>query len=72
MTKWRPIQTAPKTKASDMKAICLLGWCPDDTAPEKGDHRVIWWEPRLKGGCWYSDRDLPEHPTHWMPLPKRP
>jgi hypothetical protein len=69
---WQPIETAPKTDPVEMRAICLLGWCPDPGALNDGDIRVIWWEPRWKGGAWNSDRDLVEHPTHWMPLPEPP
>lgn len=65
---WRPIETAPKT-GEDMVAKPFLGWCPEEQAPNGGDIRVCWWEPRMDGGRWYGDRDLPEQPTHWQPLP---
>jgi hypothetical protein len=72
LTEWRPIETAPKTPDLNSAAICFLGWCPDPEAPNGGDQRVIWWEPRLLRGTWWSDRDLPEGPTHWHPLPDPP
>jgi len=68
---WQPIKSAPKTGA-DMIALSIFGWCPDPTAPDGGDWRVCWWEPKIKGGCWWGDRDIPEHPTLWMPLPPPP
>lgn len=68
---WQPIETAPKT-GKDLCAKPFLGWCLDDTAPGGGDIRVCWWEPHMDGGRWHGDRDLPEHPTHWQPLPAPP
>lgn len=69
---WRPIESAPKTPKDSTRAVELLGWCPDETSPIGGDRRTIWWEPRLRGGCWYSDRDMVEHPTKWTTLPEAP
>lgn len=69
---WRPIESAPKTPNDSTIAVELLGWCPDEASPIGGDRRTIWWEPRLRGGCWYSDRDLVEHPTMWTDLPAPP
>lgn len=70
--EWSPIESAPKTPNDSAIAVELLGWCPDETSPIGGDRRTIWWEPRLRGGCWYSDRDLVEHPTMWTDLPAPP
>jgi hypothetical protein len=73
-TSWQPIETAPKSSKDDYKARAFIAWCPDDTAPDGGDQRVVWWEPRMnKGaGLWWGDRDLEEHPTHWKPLGPSP
>ena len=71
MSDWKPIKSAPKTVKGGY-AVEILGWCPDETARLGGDIRVIWWEPMLKGGIWYSDRDLAERPTRWMQLPEPP
>lgn len=70
--EWRPIESAPKTPNDSTVATELLGWCPDETSPIGGDRRTIWWEPRLRGGGWYSDRDMVEHPTMWTDLPAPP
>lgn len=64
--QWQPIETAPKDNTP------FLGWCPDETAPHGGDIRICWWEPKIDGGCWYGDRDLPERPTLWQPAPAIP
>lgn len=72
LTTWRSIDSAPKTPKDSTRAVELLGWCPDETSPIGGDRRTIWWEPRLNGGCWYSDRDMVEHPTKWTTLPDPP
>lgn len=71
---WQPIVTAPKSSKEDYKALSFIGWCPDDTAPDGGDQRIVWWEPRMKNGagCWWGDRDLEENPTHWKPLGPSP
>lgn len=69
---WRPIESAPKTPQGATRAVEILGWCPDVTAPTGGDRRTIWWEPRLRGGSWYSDRDMVEQPTMWTDLAAPP
>ncbi len=72
---WQPIATAPKLAAASFKTIYLLGWCPqdpNDPDAELYEARVIWWEPKLKGGCWYGDGDHQVKPTHWMFLPAGP
>lgn len=68
---WEAIETAPKT-GSDMGAVPILGFCPDEPTTDRV--RVIWWEPKIGGGQWYDDRDIPGAviPTHWMPLPLPP
>ncbi len=62
----------PKSDPKTMRAVSILGWTPDKTAYTGGDWRVIWWEPLIKNGCWWSDLDIEAHPTHWMPLPQPP
>lgn len=77
MATWQPIATAPKS-GDDLVAIPILAFCPEEYNGNYGSDeriRVIWWEPRLNGGCWRDDRDLdecPRPPTHWMPLPAPP
>lgn len=75
---WQPIETAPKTDHT-MRALSFLGWCPDETAPDGGDIRVIWWEPVMQlehekqpRGRWWGDRDVEEHPILWTPSPAIP
>jgi hypothetical protein len=72
MANWRPITDNPPKTGADMVAKPFLAWCPDETAPDGGDIRVIWWEPKLNKGCWYSDREVVEKPTHWLPMPEAP
>jgi hypothetical protein len=73
--EWRLISEAPKTSDDFTSgAIEILAWCPDETARHGGDHRVVWWEPKMgrKGqGRWQCDADFEVHPTLWRPLPKR-
>lgn len=73
--EWQPISTAPKT-GDDYNAVELLGFVPDDGLCDAPDEyhsvRVIWWEPRLKGGAWWCDADFQVKPSHWMPLPAAP
>lgn len=67
------MDAAPKTSEMDMAAKPFLGLCRD-RIDDHVDQRIIWWEPKMnKGrGCWYSDRDLEEHPYAWRPLPAPP
>lgn len=65
---WQDISTAPRTVG--YATLSLLGWCPDADAPDGGDIRIIWWEN--DPGCWWGDRDMPERPTKWRPLPAPP
>lgn len=69
---WATMESAPKTSNEVLVALPFLGWCPDPEADGGGDIRVCWWEPRLKGGSWWSDRDLPESPVLWTCLPSAP
>lgn len=69
---WQDISTAPKTDADNMVARPFIGWCPEPEADGGGDQRICWWEPKTAGGVWWSDRDLPEHPVLWQPLPAAP
>jgi hypothetical protein len=72
VSEWQGIASAPKTPLDLSETRAFLAWCPDEEAPNGGDCRVVWWEPRTRGGIWYGDRDIEEHPTHWMPLPQPP
>lgn len=69
---WRTMESAPKTPDDTMIAAPFLGWFADTEAHEGGDQRVCWWEPKIKGGCWWSDRDMCEAPSLWHPLPAAP
>jgi hypothetical protein len=67
---WLPIDTAPKT-GDDLIEICVLGYLANEDHP--GDRfKVVWWEPKIEGGCWWSDADVKCEPTHWMSLPTPP
>lgn len=68
-SQWKHISSAPKT-ADDFVggAIEILAWCPDDEARNGGDKRIVWWEPGESGGCWWSERDMQEHPTAWLEI----
>lgn len=77
--EWRPIETAPLSTTTPsphgnvVRAVYLLGFCPDESALDpQGCIEVIWWEPHLDGGRWQSAADVPIRPTHWMPLPRAP
>lgn len=72
MSEWQPIETAPKIETLSEMTKPFIGWCPDPEAPDGGDQRVCWWEPKLRRGTWWSDRDMPENPTLWQPLPAPP
>jgi len=68
VTKWQPIETAPK----DGTAILL--WCP----PDDGWESFIvqgWYESGIYDRRFYNAVDenpLMPQPTHWMPLPTSP
>jgi hypothetical protein len=70
--QWRTIDSAPKIASVNESTKPFLGWCPDEDYPEGGCVRVCWWEPQMKGGQWYGDRDLRENPSHWLPCPPKP
>lgn len=68
MSKWQPIETAPKDGS------CLLLWLPDSAT----DTIVFGhWDSDF-GGCWYerhgSESAFPidVEVTHWQPLPEPP
>lgn len=73
---WQPIDTAPKPDFDDTTTSrYLLGYVPDECSTpidRQSLISVIWWEPLISGGCWYSEMDIPIKPTHWMPLPQAP
>ena len=78
MSKWQPIETAPK----DGTIVDL--WFPlldDDGDYEEEDivlSRVADCHFSKKGNCWVNDVgfnleiDFDGPPTYWMPLPKPP
>ena len=69
-TEWRTMESAPKTGV-DLIEKCVLGYCAGEDHP--GDRmKVVWWEPKIKGGKWWSDADMECQPTHWLPLPRPP
>ncbi|WP_165921989.1 hypothetical protein [Rhizobium azibense] len=66
-SQWKAISTAPKTRDDFVGgAIEVLAWCPDSEARSGGDKRIVWWEPGINGGCWWSERDRQEHPAAWL------
>lgn len=83
MTKWQPIETAPRanpTKPIELGPAILLwdGKSIGIAAEEiiNKDTSIRWW--RYQAGAdqaAFGDCDpapVCEHPTHWMPLPKPP
>ena len=77
--EWRPIESAPKSTSKpvlggmSVKAVYLLGYCPDESAVDPASCIcVVWWEPHLDGGCWQGEGDIRMRPTHWQPLPPAP
>lgn len=72
-SQWKEINTAPKTRSDFVGgAIEVLAWCPDDEARNGGDKRIVWWEPDINGGCWWSERDQEEYPTAWLEITEIP
>ena len=70
--EWRDIATAPQPEFGQ-EGRYILGFVPDGEAFELSSCiSVVWWEPKVKGGCWWCDGDFQVHPTHWMPLPAPP
>ena len=63
MTKWQPIDTAPKdgTDVLVFEDPMMVGAYWDTDPRDEGGQ--IW---RILGVCEYL------HPTHWMPLPPAP
>lgn len=78
MSKWKPIETAPKDGTR------ILLWFPNDAVAVSG----LWYKyPEEREGPhvfsesffdWSVDNDLiimddlNKYPTHWMPLPEPP
>jgi hypothetical protein len=67
--EWQPIETAPKDGTP------VLIHVPTGQRPvyEAEWHRP--WESAPEDKCWWQTRSgmvLPEHATHWMPLPEPP
>lgn len=62
--EWQPIETAPKDGTE------IIIYCTD-TKPCMGAFvaDMGWCAPARFPGSWI---DLPDHPTHWMPLPPPP
>lgn len=70
---WQPIETAPKPELSDRSVSrYILGFTPCGDGDPQSMIDVVWWEPQINGGTWWSNLDLPAEPTHWMPLPAAP
>lgn len=67
MTKWRPIETAPKD------GTWILGFRP---LKEYCDQWEVWrWVETVGFVGWENAADTSDfcgHPTHWMPLPNPP
>lgn len=57
MTKWQPIETAPK----DAHEILVY---------EDGEMSITYWNKYAE--CWDYDVVCDSKPTHWMPLPEPP
>lgn len=60
--KWKPIDTAPK----DGTYVLVGQWMVDYEGPyfRMG---VSWWSEQ-----WGWGGNVPDEPTHWMPLPPPP
>lgn len=67
MPSLQTIETAPKT-GDDLIEKCVLGYCANEEHPNDR-FKVVWWEPKIKGGVWWSDADIECNPTHWQSLP---
>lgn len=69
MSKWKPIETAPK---SGTYVLCWNGIRVDmwhwDKQPYNTRPRPYW----SRVGPWGALNDRSQQPTHWMPLPKPP
>ena len=78
MTKWQPIETAPKEIVSRTTSAeyghYILAY------PARGGvSRVRWWQTADKDfegweryQNFLDDGGCASHPTHWMPLPEPP
>lgn len=72
---WSPMASAPKSTAipgnggTFVRAIYLLGFCPEEGAAPESCIEIVWWEPAEKGGHW-TNGHWDVAPTHWMALPK--
>jgi len=64
--RWQGIESAPKT-GDDLIEKCIIGYCADEEH-QNDRMKVVWWEPKIKGGVWWSDADMECKPTHWQPL----
>ena len=72
MSKWQPIETAPK----DGTYIAAYEWRGSLDYPEMEQIYTAWYAPsHSTPGYWLQYNGttlLKAHPTHWMPLPKPP
>ena len=66
MTKWQPIETAPR---DGTEILCFI---PEHTwglLTVKEEYKVLRF---IQGVTWANQGLYTEYPTHWMPLPKPP
>lgn len=75
MSKWQPIETAPKEQDQDgLSQRIVLGFAPDEENYTLPSVEGFWqfsgrsgWRSCMDPSCPY-----PLKPTHWAPMPKPP
>lgn len=63
MSKWQPIETAPKDGTQ------FIAWI-SHYYQGKGGHALVLWLPSKNG--WHDASARRVQPTHWHPLPEAP
>ena len=66
MSKWQPIETAPKTD-KDILVAYRDGYFGDMAVT-----KTNWDEVNNKWSKLFSNEYIQDIPTHWMPVPKPP
>ena len=73
MSKWRPIESAPKD-GTKFLALCQPRHIETGTPMSFHYINVVWWRDKSKNilGWRHTLNDSHAEPTHWMPLPEPP
>jgi hypothetical protein len=73
MSKWQPIETAPRDGSKVILWDSHEGVCCARYEDYAAGWRAFWGtENYIRDGSTYDFALIASHPTHWMPLPEPP